>query len=214
MFGNDEVDVWGHTRTDRIKIDMAAYGGTSEPILTMADYEAMEEGRKRSFEVEPSTSSSSSSTAGNGSLGFVLILAMIFGAYDNIYNGNGPINSATKAGGLTFEVMSTIGDKIRDIDPNSTITSIGNQLFKVIGVGCGITAGFGAGIGNGMVWVFRGGESTKMLKADAIGIKNTTDKSQGNLESTSSEVFTGNAIIVDTQKLNIRSCLEKEFHRS
>lgn len=153
-------------------------------------------------------SSSSGTTSGSGGFIFslLIILSMIFGAYDNITNGNGPIDSALKAGGTAYLIPASIGDKIRDIDHDSTITAIGNGIFKLIGFGCGIYAGFGAGFGNGIVWVFRfiGGGSNKSVTANQT-INTNVAKSEGRAQPNSSEVFTGNVIVANTAQLNVRS---------
>ena len=90
-------------------------------------------------------------------LKLVFVASMLYGAYDSFAHHAGVGETAGRAGGTVYAWSAQLGDRIKAIDPDSTLVSIANGARWVAGAGVAVCVGAGAGVGNAAVWVIRAG---------------------------------------------------------
>jgi hypothetical protein len=111
---------------------------------------------------------SSGASVGGELFGLLFLLAALFGAYDRIENHASIVESAMRGGGAVYGFSDVLGQKVRQISPDSWIIAAVNGTRWVIGTGIAITAGFGAGVGNTTIAVI--GEAAYLIKTASTNL--------------------------------------------
>ena len=81
------------------------------------------------------------------------IIMAVYSAYDTLVNDRSVGEEAGIAFSTTYKISSALGDKIRSINPDSSIISFVNGARWVVGFCASMEAGAGAIVGSGIVWI-------------------------------------------------------------
>lgn len=99
------------------------------------------------------------SNAGETISATILLVAALFGAYDNLANQRSVAETAGRAFGAVYAVSTIAGEKISSIDPDSTLISVVDGVRWCVGFASAVYAGIGAGVGNAVALVAKAGFS-------------------------------------------------------